>query len=600
MKVGDIAAIKDRWVGDCGSLPLTEAAANCRWLTGLCDGAHSRDGAGWSRHDRDSGTRLAHTPGAKWTNSDLDLGRRLSHKYRKQLSERPSLDALAAPAPAVPAPAAPPAAVEPEAVLECASAEYRGWQPDESQRAALELIRSSRVAILTGGPGTGKTTITRQVVVQALQGGQRVAAMAPTGIAASRLAESIDYPATTMHRALGAIPEGDGLRVVQPEARDTTAAADLVVVDEMSMVTSRLFAELLRTVKPTAQLLLIGDPDQLAPVGSGQPFTDLIDSARFPVARLTTVHRQVEGSRIREACDLVRQGQWYAAAPQASREADLVWLEEDSEERLADLCEELLVQARGTYAAAEVTLLTPRVTGGAGGTVVLRTEELNHRLQRRLNPAAGLIGGIAAGDPVVCTRNRPKDGVWNGTAATAQLQDGKLLMRIHDAEQRLVDCIEDCELAYAMSVHKYQGSQNRVIIVAAHSSGGRTLTRRLLYTAISRARERCILLGPRAAFEAAAQEMTRRRTLLRDLLVAQPMPTAPPPLAPAAAAQVNVETITQRMNARGGGLHPDEDPFARSVATAAGEDAIGPRSSPWYRNNQLHLATGQRRGNRCH
>ena len=594
VRAGDIAAVKDRWLGDCGSQPLPEAAANCRWLSGLCDGAHTRDGKGWSRHDRDSGTRLARTPEAEWTTSDLGLGRRLSHKYRKQLCQRPPLDALRAPP--APAPAEPEPAREAEPKPD--SVEYGGWQPDESQRAALELIRSSRVAILTGGPGTGKTTITRQVVVQALHDGRRIAAMAPTGIAASRLAECIDYPATTIHRALGAIPEGEGLRVVQPDAREATAAADLVVVDEMSMVTCRLFAELLRAAKLSAQLLLIGDPDQLAPVGSGQPFTDLIDSGMFPVARLTTVHRQAEGSRIREACDLVRQGRWYTQAPQASRDADLVWLEEESEERLADLCEELLVQAREKYAAADITLLTPRVTGGAGGHVV-RTEELNRRLQRRLNPAAGLVGGIAAGDPVVCTRNRPKDDVWNGTGGTAvvQVKDSKLLFQIHAAEQRLVDCIEDCELSYAMSVHRYQGSQNRLIILAAHPSGGRTLTRRLLYTAISRAQERCILLGPRAAFEAAAQEVTPRRTLLRDLLEARPMPVVMAPAAPAPALTVADIMERLRVTQRGGGLNPDEDPFARSGATAAAaeDQPSGPRRRPWYDSNQTWHQKERRR-----
>ena len=107
---------------------------------------------------------------------------------------------------------------------------------------------------------------------------------------------------------MGAIPHGEGVLVVQPDAADELEAADLVIVDEFSMVTSQLFAALLKAIGPDAQLLLIGDPDQLAPVGSGQPLTDLLTAGMVPVARLTTVHRQAEGSRIREACDLVRQG----------------------------------------------------------------------------------------------------------------------------------------------------------------------------------------------------------------------------------------------------------------------------------------------------
>lgn len=535
MKAGDIAGAKDRWHGLAHDKPVAEVLADCCWLTGLCDGAHSRDGAGWSRYDREKGERLARLPQAKWTQDDLNLGRHYSHKYRRQLAERPALSELdlnvtppngddpftrQTGTASDPIPAPQPAKVATSADVErMATAFQHGIVLDDSQAAALALIRDNRVAILTGGPGTGKTTIARQVIREARDSGQRIVACAPTGIAAKRLAESVGYPAVTIHRALGAIPQGEGIMTVQPEQRDATVRADLVVVDEVSMVTSRLFASLLQTVSPSARLLLIGDADQLAPVGSGQPFTDLIESGTVPVARLTQVHRQAEGSRIREACEMVRRGAWYREPPQADRESDLVWLEEDSEERLADLCEEVMVQARDRYAASDVTLLTPRVTGGSAGNVTLRTEELNRRLQQRLNPtAAGTLGGITEGDPIVCMKNRPSDGVWNGTAGVAETSGGKLLMRVTEVERRLVDCIEDCELAYALSVHRYQGSQNRLIILAAHTSGGQTLTRRLLYTAISRAQERVFLLGPGDAFRHAAQNAPRRRTLLAGLL----------------------------------------------------------------------------------
>ena len=543
MKVSEIAAATDKWHGVCADMPLAEAAASCRWLSGLCDGARTNDGAGWSRFDHEAGLRLGMLPDAKWTDVDLSMGRHLSHKYRKQLAVRPPLEELGAKrrklfaaqpsavlagvvTPAGASAAARAAAAEDDRLArkraldrEDPFARIEATDLDEAQRAARDLIARSPIAILTGGPGTGKTELTGVLIREALNAGKRIAAMAPTGIAASRLSERISCSATTIHRALGAIPLGEGLLIVNEEEHDDTAEADLVVIDEMSMVTSRLFAELLRAIKPDAQLLLIGDPDQLAPVGSGQPFTDLIESGVFPVARLTTVHRQAEGTRILEACDLVRRGKWYDAAPQVSREDDLSWLEEDSEERLADLCEEVLVRARGKFKATDITLLTPRVTSGTAGNVVLRTEELNRRLQRRLNPAAaGSLGEIVEGDPIICGRNRPHLGVWNGTSGTAEMFGGKMMLRVHDARQRLVDCVEDCELAYCISVHRYQGSQNLVIILAAHPSGGKTLTRRLLYTAISRAQERCILLGPRSAFESAAQTATKRHTLLPELL----------------------------------------------------------------------------------
>ena len=307
MKAGQITAAKDK-LAAVRDVPTAEARANCRWLSGLCDGAHSRDGAGWSRWDRDLGTRLAELPEAQWGPVDLDHGRRLSHKYRKQLVGRPPLHALETreryeritgmvqrltgadsvevidadkmeepseatnsaseavpiratddrvervPAAGQPADrqgsAAPRDGDEQRMAGEIVS---RAWSQkgteekghggpmvdggqlgsgangitlDESQRQALDLIRRSPVAILTGGPGTGKTTITRRLVTEALADGRRVAAMAPTGIAAKRLAESIDFPASTIHRALGAVPLGDGIITVTPEARDATAAAD--------------------------------------------------------------------------------------------------------------------------------------------------------------------------------------------------------------------------------------------------------------------------------------------------------------------------------------------------------------------------------------
>ena len=129
---------------------------------------------------------------------------------------------------------------------------WLGIRLDESQRQALAIIRRSAIAILTGGPGTGKTTITQQVVAEALTDGRRVAAMAPTGIAAKRLAESIEFPATTVHAAMGAIPHGEGVLVVQPDAADELRMADLVIVDEFSMVTSQLFAALLKAIGPDA------------------------------------------------------------------------------------------------------------------------------------------------------------------------------------------------------------------------------------------------------------------------------------------------------------------------------------------------------------
>ena len=608
MKAADIAAIPDKHHGACADLPLAEAAANCRWLSGHCDGAHSRDGAGWSRWDREAGTALADKLDAEWTGDDVSKGRHLSHKYRKQLAACPPLEELngkghiheeAVPiyttddrGSGVPENRQPirgdgnpggvargverPDSGRPDVQRTDATrgdGNHAGITLDTSQRQALAIIRRSAIAILTGGPGTGKTTITQQVVSEALNDGRSIAAMAPTGIAAKRLAESIEFPATTIHAAMGAIPHGEGVFVVQPDQAAALRAADLVIVDEVSMVTAQLFAALLRAINERAQLLLIGDPDQLSPVGSGQPLTDLLASGMVPVARLTTVHRQAEGSRIREACDLVRAGRWYGEAPQADRDADLVWLEQDNEELLADMCEEILVQARQEYAPAEVTLITPRVTGGTAGNVQLRTEELNRRLQRVLNPAAaGSLGAIAAGDPVVCIRNRRVDDVWNGTSGIAVEQDGKLQLRVHEAEQRIVDCIEDCELAYALSVHKYQGSQNRVIVLAAHPSGGQTLTRRLLYTAISRAQERCICLGPREAFEAAATNAPTRKTLLRGLLDAGPVPAAAPrPAAPQRTRSAEVAAaVVARMAAIEPAFELDTTTPIKQTGTATG------------------------------
>ncbi|MBI3964503.1 MAG: ATP-dependent RecD-like DNA helicase [Chloroflexi bacterium] len=391
----------------------------------------------------------------------------------------------------------------------------------EEQRAAVRLALTSRVAVLTGGPGTGKSSTVRTVVALARAKGARVLLAAPTGRAAKRLEELTGAEARTLHRLLGLRP---GARSQADE--QNPLEADLLVVDEVSMLDTILFNALLRAVAAGTHLLLVGDADQLPAVGAGNVLRDLLDSDAVPAVRLSQIFRQEEGSAIITNAHRINAGEvprWGTGI------RDFFFFPADEPERAADLVVELIqtrIPRRFGIAPAEIQALVPMHRGAAGvGT-------LNQRLQEALNPAdprkpEARIGGRAlrVGDRLLAHRNNYTLEVFNGDLGRLEAVDHvdhRLDVRMDDG--RLVSFefsqADELSLSYAISVHKSQGSEFRAVVVPVLTSHYVMLARNLLYTAVTRAKELVVLVGqPRAVAIAVRNDRVAQRfTLLAERL----------------------------------------------------------------------------------
>jgi len=371
--------------------------------------------------------------------------------------------------------------------------------------------------VLTGGPGVGKTTTMRALVRCLRALGRTVALAAPTGKAAKRLGEVVGLEARTIHRLLGVGPAGF-LR-----GRRDPIPADTVIVDEASMLDTRLARAVAAAIAPHGQLLLVGDADQLPSVGPGQVLADILASGVVPAARLTTVFRQATASAIVRSAHRIRRGELPELAPAAALGAtDLVFIPAPA--------------ARLTAVAAEWAAdRLPRFLGCAPGEVQtlapLRRscQALNETLQQRLNPARGQAERphgalpLRAGDRVIQTRNNLRLGVVNGDVGLlAALDAGAVVVDFGDG--RVVDYapadLLDLDHAYAITVHKSQGGEWPGVVLLVAGDHGPLLSRNLLYTGLTRAKRAAVIVGDEAAI-ARAVANTRdqeRRTGLRTLL----------------------------------------------------------------------------------
>ncbi len=368
------------------------------------------------------------------------------------------------------------------------------------QVQAVTAALKENVLIITGGPGTGKTTIV-SCILDLYQGlGARVMLMAPTGRAAKRLSETTGAEATTIHRALEFSPQTGGFRRNPADP----LKAEVVVVDELSMVDNYLMYHLLRAVPPAARLILVGDAHQLPAVGPGNVLKDLLDSGVFQVAWLTQIYRQAQESLIVVNAHRINQGV-FPILPSHLGRGDFVFLEEEDPQalkrRLLDLVERDLPRRYGFDPFRDLQVITPMHRGPVG------IQTLNHELQQRLNGGSERWnwGGrvYRRHDKVMQLRNNYYKEVFNGDIgqvcgflpATGQLQvafDGRVVT--YDPAEK-----EELTLAYAVTVHKAQGSEFPGVLIVLTTHHYLLLQRNLLYTAVTRGRRLVVLLGSKRA-----------------------------------------------------------------------------------------------------
>ena len=379
----------------------------------------------------------------------------------------------------------------------------------QQRRAMIEAIEKGTL-ILTGGPGTGKTTTLRGIITLLESMGETVAIAAPTGRAAKRIAELTGHEAKTLHRLLEVKWDDSDTHTFERNEKNPLDA-DAVVVDEMSMVDTLLFESLLRAVKTGCRLILVGDTDQLPAVGAGCVLQDLIDSGTVPVVQLTQVFRQALESRI-----VLNAHRIVAGEPiQMDNKGDCFFMPRtslgDVTKTVLDLCHRRLPAAYGYTAWEGLQVLCPGRKGEMG------TAEFNRRLQELLNPpdkkkAEMTVAGITlrVGDKVMHTRNNydilwTRDngecgsGVFNGDIGVLEsihLREETLTVRYEDrvATYTKQDA-QDIELAYAITVHKSQGSEFDAVILPLFRNTPNLCYRNLLYTAVTRAKKLLIVIG---------------------------------------------------------------------------------------------------------
>ena len=396
------------------------------------------------------------------------------------------------------------------------------------QRQAVELAAKTGVVILTGGPGTGKTTTVRGVVALFEKMGLDIVLAAPTGRAAKRMSELTGREAQTVHRLLGMSWNEATQQVAFTKTEKEPLETDAVIVDEMSMVDLTLFSALLRALRPGTRLVLVGDADQLPSVGAGNVFSDLIRSGRVETVFLREVFRQAEQSAIIRNAHAVNMGE----PPQlTNNQGDFFFMCRRDGERTVSTIVELFktrLPEKMGIPADQIQVLTP-TRKGASGTI-----SLNRCLQEALNPAGPDKKEIQwgdrlfrEGDRIMQTRN-DYNVVWgreDGTIGTGIFNGdvGKILQIDPSGEWLAVEfdgraatygveMLNEIDLAYAMTVHKAQGSEYRCVVMAAMPAAQSLMVRGVLYTALTRARELLIVVGDDAAIRSmAANDKQQKR-----------------------------------------------------------------------------------------
>ncbi|MBM6732476.1 ATP-dependent RecD-like DNA helicase [Megasphaera hexanoica] len=393
------------------------------------------------------------------------------------------------------------------------------FQLAEGQREAVSQSLQSGMLVITGGPGTGKTTVVQAIIRLAEQEGLRIVLCAPTGRAAKRLAETTERKAKTIHRLL--VPEGfAGGRQVFEYNETKQLPADLVIVDEVSMLDMEMLYHLLQALSPHCRCILVGDADQLPSVGAGAVLHDIIQSEILPVVRLQTIFRQKEGGRIVTNAHLINGGR----LPVVNEDEEFRFVEIEREEQGADvICRLYAAETAEAGDKFAVQVLSPMYKNPCG------VDNLNAVIQSAVNgPQKGKgehkAGKVTfrTGDKVMQKQNNYDKGVFNGDIGEIfAVQDDIVYVRYPEQDVKYEGQeIDEITLAYAITVHKSQGSEYHTVIMTLVNSHGIMLQRNLLYTAVTRAKGKVILVGTKAALRTAVQNVrtSRRFTLLAQRL----------------------------------------------------------------------------------
>ena len=393
-----------------------------------------------------------------------------------------------------------------------------GIEYDEVQVEAIRQAIASKVMVLTGGPGTGKTTTTKAIIAALQSAGMRILLAAPTGRAAKRMSEATGMEAKTIHRLLEYNPQ-DGYK----RNDENPLEGDALIVDECSMIDIILMNNLTKALPTTMRLVLVGDIDQLPSVGAGNVLRDIIDSGVIPVVRLTRIFRQAQSSRIVMSAHAINRG----CFPDISngQHTDFFFMKQEEPEKVAETIVSLVrdrLPKAYRQPAANIQVLTPMQRGVVGAA------NLNMALQQALNhnTAALVRGGYTykEGDRVMQLRNNYDKDVYNGDLGYVHSVDMEERTLTVDFDGQLVEYevseLDELTLAYATTIHKSQGSEYPIVVMPVLMTHYVMLQRNLIYTGITRAKKICVLVGQTKALAYAIHNMKvlKRNTRLKERL----------------------------------------------------------------------------------
>ena len=422
-----------------------------------------------------------------------------------------------------------------------------GIEYDEVQVEAIRQAIASKVMVLTGGPGTGKTTTTKAIIAALQSAGMRILLAAPTGRAAKRMSEATGMEAKTIHRLLEYNPQ-DGYK----RNDENPLEGDALIVDECSMIDIILMNNLTKALPTKMRLVLVGDIDQLPSVGAGNVLRDIIDSGVIPVVRLTRIFRQAQSSRVVMSAHAINRG----CFPDISngQHTDFFFMKQEEPEKVAETIVSLVrdrLPKAYRQPTANIQVLTPMQRGvvGAANLNMVLQQALNH------NTAALVRGGYTfkEGDRVMQLRNNYDKDIYNGDLGYVRSVDMEERTLTVDFDGQLVEYevseLDELTLAYATTIHKSQGSEYPIVVMPVLMTHYVMLQRNLIYTGITRAKKICVLVGQTKAIAYAIHNMKvlKRNTRLKERLA--PIATDSAATAPNSARQYALPTEEIQMAA---------------------------------------------------